>query len=325
MPAIVVLCLSKRRKTIKFPINFTVFQILELVCQREQLNPDQYTLRSNNGVLDNTLQWTFTNLPNNAKLELCALSTDSKELKPVDIALQLENGERLQSNFQQTCTLFDVFQHFKSKIKRSCDFENMIPVIVYMRQEIFGEDVFLKTTLSGLGIVSGRALLRLMFKAGNYELAQPQTLPMHPISLQETVNQTDERVSNTQFKALGKSTISDAISTRTQSSSASEEFQETSGSNVCLNYGNEVKEDLNKSSTSLVNSDLQVSKMHDDAKLENPNTNRLSKLSEPCDRQPVLFHSSSIKHPCDVELAEDFFDVTVMDLRKMIADLKRQQ
>lgn len=70
-------------------------------------------------VIDRTLSWNQTNLPNNAKLELCARDTENQLTPvPVKIALQLPNGQRLTDEFLTTHLLSEVVNHFLTQLKR---------------------------------------------------------------------------------------------------------------------------------------------------------------------------------------------------------------
>jgi len=70
-------------------------------------------------VLDKSLPWRFANLPNNAKLELCASTdADSQEESFVQIAVQTENGRRLTSRFSTSTALTAVLEHFGDELGR---------------------------------------------------------------------------------------------------------------------------------------------------------------------------------------------------------------
>lgn len=64
-------------------------------------------------MLDLSLQWRFANLPNNAKLEMvpAARSRVGPE-NTVRIALQLDDGSRLQDTFCSGRTLWELLSHF---------------------------------------------------------------------------------------------------------------------------------------------------------------------------------------------------------------------
>ncbi|KAG8129140.1 hypothetical protein E2320_015835, partial [Naja naja] len=64
-------------------------------------------------VLDLSLQWRFANLPNNAKLEMVPISRNRVGTEnTIRIALQLDDGSRLQDTFSSSQTLWDILHHF---------------------------------------------------------------------------------------------------------------------------------------------------------------------------------------------------------------------
>lgn len=67
--------------------------------------------------LDVTLSVRFANLPNNCKLELVK-SEKSRVEQEVVIALQLENGERLQGSFSPTISLWELLLHWETSSDR---------------------------------------------------------------------------------------------------------------------------------------------------------------------------------------------------------------
>ena len=66
--------------------------------------------------LDLTLAIRFSNLPNNAKLELTKSTIPRSQAQgEVTIALQLENGERLHHTFQPSTSLWQILEHWESQ------------------------------------------------------------------------------------------------------------------------------------------------------------------------------------------------------------------
>uniref|UniRef100_G1TQW1 TUG ubiquitin-like domain-containing protein n=1 Tax=Oryctolagus cuniculus TaxID=9986 RepID=G1TQW1_RABIT len=69
--------------------------------------------RFQRSVLDLSLQWRFANLPNNAKLEMVPVSRSREgPQNTVRIAVQLEDGARLQGAFCSGQTLWELLSHF---------------------------------------------------------------------------------------------------------------------------------------------------------------------------------------------------------------------
>uniref|UniRef100_A0A8C0FVS2 ASPSCR1 tether for SLC2A4, UBX domain containing n=1 Tax=Bubo bubo TaxID=30461 RepID=A0A8C0FVS2_BUBBB len=63
-------------------------------------------------VLDLSLQWRFARLPNNAKLEMVPDRLSHARERPVRIALQLDDGSRLQDTFHFGFTFLLIFFFF---------------------------------------------------------------------------------------------------------------------------------------------------------------------------------------------------------------------
>ncbi|NXL49105.1 ASPC1 protein, partial [Podilymbus podiceps] len=115
-------------------------------------------------VLDLSLQWRFARLPNNAKLEMVPVSNRVGVGNTVRIALQLDDGSRLQDTFLCQQTLWELLNHF-AKIREFMEQHGELsPVCIYMRDEISGKDVLEKTTLKSLGLTGCSAIIRVVMK-----------------------------------------------------------------------------------------------------------------------------------------------------------------
>ncbi|KAG9334562.1 hypothetical protein JZ751_007498 [Albula glossodonta] len=88
-------------------------KVLEDVCKKQGFSPEDYDLKFQRTVLDLSLQWRFASLPNNAKLEMVP-STRQRVAgeSRVRIALQLEDGSRVQDSFSSAQTLWDLISYF---------------------------------------------------------------------------------------------------------------------------------------------------------------------------------------------------------------------
>lgn len=78
----------------------------------------------------------------------------------VDICVQLEDGTRYQQQFLSKVSIWHVLISCCSEIALAYD----NPVVIYMRQEIYGAEKLESTTLKSLGITAGRAMLRFVDK-----------------------------------------------------------------------------------------------------------------------------------------------------------------
>ncbi|KFQ04831.1 Tether containing UBX domain for GLUT4, partial [Leptosomus discolor] len=115
-------------------------------------------------VLDLSLPWRFARLPNNAKLEMVPVSNRVGTGNTVRIALQLDDGSRLQDTFLCQQTLWELLNHF-GKIREFVEEHGEFsPVCIYMRDEVSGKDALEKTTLKSLGLTGGSAIIRVVMK-----------------------------------------------------------------------------------------------------------------------------------------------------------------
>lgn len=109
--------------------------------------------------MDTSAIFRFSGLPNNAQLELVP-ATKLRSESEVILALNLENGDRIVGNFIPSQTLLSVLE----QLCPDCLSNIKNPVVIYMRQEIYGQNLETRT-LRSLGITGGRAMIRLMDKA----------------------------------------------------------------------------------------------------------------------------------------------------------------
>uniref|UniRef100_A0A3Q2GTS7 ASPSCR1 tether for SLC2A4, UBX domain containing n=1 Tax=Equus caballus TaxID=9796 RepID=A0A3Q2GTS7_HORSE len=163
--AVSVLAPNGRRHTVKVTPSTVLLQVLEDTCRRQDFNPSEYDLKFQRNVLDLTLQWRFANLPNNAKLEMVPISRSREGPENmVRIALQLDDGSRLQGTFCSGQTLWELLSHFaqtRECLERPCEAS---PVCVYMRDEVTGRAALQGTTLQSLGLTGGSAIIRFAMK-----------------------------------------------------------------------------------------------------------------------------------------------------------------
>ncbi|NXM68210.1 ASPC1 protein, partial [Serilophus lunatus] len=123
-----------------------------------------FSFRFQRSILDLSLQWRFARLPNNAKLEMVPVSNRVGAAASVRVAVQLDDGSRLQDTFLCQHTLWELLNHF-AKIRELMEQQDeFCPVCIYMRDEISGKDALEKTTLKSLGLTGGSAIVRVVLK-----------------------------------------------------------------------------------------------------------------------------------------------------------------
>ncbi|XP_048411358.1 tether containing UBX domain for GLUT4 isoform X3 [Stegostoma tigrinum] len=191
--AVTVLAPNGRRQQVRVAASTPLLQVLEEVCRKQKLDPKEYGLKFQRTILDLSQQWRFANVPNNAKLEMVAAArqhagTESK----VRIALQLEDGSRLQYLFHSGLTLWDLLDHFPETRISEEQLLEAIPICVYMRDEIAGESALKTTTLKSLGLTDGSAIIRYVLKRSSVD-AQNEAMDLAPISDKQPVNKPESK------------------------------------------------------------------------------------------------------------------------------------
>ncbi|CAI9568439.1 unnamed protein product [Staurois parvus] len=164
---VTVLAPNGRRQAVKVTAGTPLLQVLEEVCKKQNFNPREYNLKFQRTVLDLSLQWRFANLPNNAKLEMVSCSTQraGAECSKVRVAMQLEDGTRLQDEFQCSKTLWDVLVSFpQTKVCLDEVPPGSVAVCIYMRDEVSGELLLKQTSLQSLGLTGGSAIIRFVVR-----------------------------------------------------------------------------------------------------------------------------------------------------------------
>lgn len=207
---IIVLTPNGRRQKIHCTPDTSFLQVLEDVCHKQGFQPSEYDLKHHNRILDLTTTLRFSNLPNKAMLEMVEAEKKRKESN-VTIGLQLEDGERRTADFPPTTTLYDLVNTLAPVEVGAIQ----QPTILYMRQEVVGETALRHKTLRQLGLIQGRAILRLMNKEEEARQAnvscvyrkattetktsdtKPEIVPDEPGPEQPSISAT---IDNSQFK-----------------------------------------------------------------------------------------------------------------------------
>lgn len=156
---VTVLTPNGRRQIVRISPNMTLLQILEDVCAKHNLCSDDFTLKHHNKEVSLAQTFRFSGLPNNCLLEMSE-ADKKRTVANVDICIQLEDGTRKQAQFKSTANLWTVLEQLAGD--ELAKYES--PVVMYMRQDVMGKDKLETTTLKSLGILEGRALLRLANK-----------------------------------------------------------------------------------------------------------------------------------------------------------------
>lgn len=152
---------------------------MEEVCRKQGFKSEEYDLKHHNKVLDTTISFRFSGLPNNAQLELVT-ATRTRIDSEIILAVNLENGNRIVGNFLPDEIIWNVLS---STCPNEVDI-NKNPVVIYMRQEIYG-DKLQTTTLRSLGLTGGRAMIRLLHKSPDELKQQAHVSAPIPVKVAE--------------------------------------------------------------------------------------------------------------------------------------------
>ncbi|XP_068386088.1 tether containing UBX domain for GLUT4 isoform X3 [Eschrichtius robustus] len=351
--AVSVLAPNGRRHTVKVTPSTVLLQVLEDTCRRQDFNPNEYDLKFQRNVLDLSLQWRFANLPNNAKLEMVPISRSREGPENmVRIALQLDDGSRLQDTFCSGQTLWELLCHF-AQIRECLDRpREASPVCVYMRDEVTGRAALQSTTLQSLGLTGGSAIIRFSMKphdsTGKQEpgvswskspgsptpslLAdQAASSPLFPLNSaglsQGDVSHQDEaaRPGAGRVDGLGPKPV-DAQAKQISKEPTPAPFVPFSGGGQRLGGPSGSVRPLMSSSAKLPKS-FSSPAGPSQPKKSRPGQEPQPEPELPVDRDPVVCHPDLevLLQAWPAELPDEFFEVTVDDVRRRLAQLKSER
>ncbi|XP_077575963.1 tether containing UBX domain for GLUT4 isoform X2 [Stigmatopora nigra] len=378
--SVTVLTPNGRRQTVKVMPNTPLLQVLEEVCKKHGYNPDNHGLKFQRTVLDLTKQWRFANLPNNAKLEVVpSTRAENVSASQVRIALQMEDGSRLQGSFSCEQSLWELVTHFPQINVSELSNSGSTPVCVYMRDEVCGEEALKKATLKSLGLTGGSAIVRFLLKRHKApgEDRKDTTFPLTPdvnenpqsSTLKPDLNLSHSETSvshltsknskptqpiNTlpaftplsspnkspvQKKALKKSqekmephVPSEVLmpEARVEEAGPSGLNSQTSSSStdpivpfIPFSGGGQRLGGPGGSAHSSTLSSLSTAAESPKAKKAKPS----SSSAKPIEREPLIYHLERMSQRSaeEVDLPDEFFEVTVDDVRKRFAQLKSER
>ncbi|XP_058140905.1 tether containing UBX domain for GLUT4 isoform X2 [Dasypus novemcinctus] len=335
--AVSVLAPNGRRHTVKVTPSTVLLQVLEDTCQRQDFNPSEYDLKFQRNVLDLSLQWRFANLPKNAKLEMVPASRSRQGPETrVRVALQLEDGSRWQDTFCSGQTLWELLHHFPQTRERVEQLREATPVCVYMRDEVTGQAALQRTTLQSLGLTRGSATIRFVVKpCGPASRTPGSPVPSISADLMPGHPQLPLSSGGRSGGDLSHQHDTGALDTsRAESPGPEPVGAEGPVPAPCAPFSGEGRrlggppgsaEPLaSPSATSPTSSSPG-----------GPSEPKKSKSGQeaprgaepPMDRAPVLFHPA-LEEPLQAwppELPDEFFEVTVDDVRRRLAQLRSER
>lgn len=130
------------------------------MCEKYKFDPNEHDLKHHKRILDLTTSFRFSGLPNNAQLEMVETQKKRQDAD-VDLVVQLRDGTRSEGKFKPNASIFDI-------IRQLCPTElsDVDLIAIYMRTEV-SSDKMDSTTLKDLGLISGRAIIRLVHRDPN--------------------------------------------------------------------------------------------------------------------------------------------------------------
>ncbi|NWI54805.1 ASPC1 protein, partial [Calyptomena viridis] len=312
-----------------------------------------FSFRFQRSVLDLSLQWRFARLPNNAKLEMVPVSNRAGAGTTVRIALQLDDGSRLQDTFLCQQTLWELLNHFAKTRELMEQHGEFCPVCIYMRDEISGKDTLEKTTLKSLGLTGGSAIVRVVMKkcsSSGREEAEGALVPCSETTVRtgSLEGAQDELLpqANTFPKDLDNGDVATSPNSSTQGQDSTKE------SHTSLE---ELWPSSEPEPTPFVPFFGDGERLGDSAVaspsfvLDTPSSEMLTTFSSPggpskpkksknsqelqkeeeqlVEREPLVYHLDLLEQLPDgpEELPDEFFEVTVDDVRKRLAQLQSER
>nr|XP_004655105.1 tether containing UBX domain for GLUT4 isoform X1 [Jaculus jaculus] len=349
--AVSVLAPNGRRHTVKVTPSTVLLQVLEDTCRRQDFNPSEYDLKFQRSVLDLSLQWRFANLPNNAKLEMVPASRSREgPANMVRIALQLDDGSRLQGTFCSRQTLWELLNHFAQTRESLQPPGEVTPVCVYMSVEVTGEAALQSTTLQSLGLTGGSATIRFVMRQcdsmGKQEPAairskapgsptssmsadQAASSPLLPLNSGELSrgdlsHQGDAGASGSSLVSGSKPV--DAQVKQSIKEPAPAPFIPFSGGGQRLGGPSGSLKPLT-SSLSKSSKSFSGTGGPSKPKKSKPGEESPQEPEPPVDRDPVVCHPDleDLLQAWPAEVPDEFFEVTVDDVRRRLAQLKSER
>ncbi|KAH0946061.1 hypothetical protein HN011_005217 [Eciton burchellii] len=330
---VIVLAPNGRRQNVKVTINTTILQVLEEVCQKQGYNVDDYDIKHNRQILDLNTIFRFTGLPNNAQLEMVACKK-ARSLSNVTIGIQLENGERATREFPPNVTLALAL----TEIYPNSDLERA--VLIYMHREVYGRETLEKTTLKSLGLNSGKAILRLIYRDPEQLKTQAHvSTPLLPKPAVTAMNDSSKS-SKKDHPRIASSVVPHCSKTMgdISLSKTDRENPEKCKTKVKLHGKNKtavdtpVDRDQERIADTTGENHPIVSSRHDSERDERVMEMRCTEIQEDAygikflgERNALVFNQAGTRVLPRDELPDSFFDLDLHDARTLMRDAKRRR
>ncbi|XP_060649389.1 tether containing UBX domain for GLUT4 [Drosophila nasuta] len=323
---VTILLPNGRRQNVNVKPDMTLLEILETASTKHGFDSEQHCLKFHNKDVSLTQQFRFSGLPNNCVLEM-EPTEKRRTLSNVVVCIQLADGSREQGEFSPSATVWHVVQELCLTLADSYE----SPVIIYMRSEVIGVEQMQKTTLKSLGILEGRAMMRLINKKP--EDLKRQANVYKPAEVKSKPKDDDDQPS-TSRSAMGGSSggggggfalTSDMVKSlkRTAPEETAGKAEEENAAAAAALKDEPVKAKYDWGS----GSGYSLHHRNRQQEYEDADTEELPSKAPPVvnvigPRNAVLFSLDAANKNND-DLPDSFFDLTVNDLKMVLRDLKR--
>ncbi|CAF3713788.1 unnamed protein product [Rotaria socialis] len=162
-----ILCPSGHRRKAQMMPNSSLLEVLEDVCEQENLDSSDWGLIHQRTKCNLTNPWRLQSIPTNATLEMYKLE-NRRATNDINVQLELPDNSRYPGWFEPTVTLqemLDLYRIQPDSMVAAMDISmsgnrNSCPVCSYVTEEIIGEYALSNTTLRDIGLTNGTAVIR---------------------------------------------------------------------------------------------------------------------------------------------------------------------
>ncbi|KAF9972982.1 hypothetical protein BGZ73_003832 [Actinomortierella ambigua] len=193
MSNLTVLLGGAKKQLIKTTPVMILRDVVNEVCTKQGYpDPENYGLKNGRTILDLSLRIRYVNIAPGTKLELIKVPKNKSAPSSVNIALQLEDGERRVQTFPVTSTLWEILVAFEqasggtlnvtrrtgkaptssknifslARLNKSKSPSEvyLLPVVILLEREYVTIEKLKTTTLQLTGLTSGNALMRVLMR-----------------------------------------------------------------------------------------------------------------------------------------------------------------
>ncbi|KAH8232494.1 hypothetical protein KR032_008251 [Drosophila birchii] len=326
---VTVLLPNARRQNVSVTANMTLLEIMEKACAKHGYDSEEHCLKFHNKVVSLTQQFRFSGLPNNCVLEM-EPTEKRRVLSNVVVCVQLSDGAREQGDFSPNDTVWQV-------VEKLCESQVVgyeSPIIVYMRSEVIGQEQMRQTTLKSLGILEGRAMMRLIDKKPEELKTQANVYKPPEVKAKSSADDDDQpSTSRSAMAASGSGGGGFALTSNMIKNLKRTATDETAGNDKAKPSETAEPEKEPQpaaapkydwgvgSGYSFAHRQDRQSQLESNEGEENPGRAPPA-VNVIGPRQAVLFSLDETKKQAE-DLPDSFFDLTVNDLKMVLRDLKR--